>query len=745
MYRIVGCLFLCACLLLVAGCQQKIADKDNPLFQNQESAADQQRHTAEAFANMVLLFNTLENTPILLGLPGASVEIQTVSRLNKWIEYQERNKFWKNDPYYAELSGAFAEMSQKLQQVLDSLRNLRGDEEKITQTVDVSQLITELKGLPEQFLELTKKTGIDFSEEFSVLQNLADRFSRVRNRQEAAVLAAADQIKAETDQLSLLQKNLSSFADLFKIEAFVFHKADADHFKQSIWMRNIANWVNRDQQAPLDRTLALFDWTVRNVDLRLGHVTLPTGQQVLTPVQETWQTLLLGHGTVADRAWVFIELLRQQRIDAALLCLPNEENPDSPIPWAVGVLIDNNIYLFLPDYGLAIPGPKGIRLRQQTDSTKTGALEYRDVATLAQVVEDEALLRQLDTESVRFPIDSDQLKESIVLSAETPSSASERMSLVQKELSGEEAVLLYQPFQNLSDRFSQQPYVKDVRHWNHPFAALYERQTHPERVDGMMLPFRFVDPTTNRTSLWSGRVLYFLGKHAGPESAITHYQEAKMPDRKFQELVRSQTIAMTPEMQATFALAKLNAHYWLGLTCLETGRPALAQEYFEDVARSPFLGTGQFWTYALAYNLGRALEEQGEYERAVQQYERYARAPSTRGNALRSKWITREGHLKETTVHETAVAEQDVESVTEPNAESVEEPTSDSTTEPTSESATQPDVPLTAEPVQQPAVEENVIKEPVEEMPLIEEKVETEPVVEEVILVEPQLLEEPPN
>ncbi|MGL6226547.1 MAG: tetratricopeptide repeat protein [Thermoguttaceae bacterium] len=725
MYRIVGCLFLCACLLLVAGCQQKIADKDNPLFQNQESAADQQRHTAEAFTNMVLLFNTLENTPLLLGLPGASVEIQTVSRLNKWIEFQERNKFWKNDPYFAELSGAFAEMSQKLQQVLDSLRNLRGDEEKITQTVDVSQLIAELKGLPEQFQELTKKTGIDFSEEFSVVQNLADRFSRVRNLQEAAVLASADQIKAETDQLLLLQRNLSSFSELFKIDAFVFHNADADHFKQSIWMRNIANWVNRDQQAPLDRAIALFDWTVRNVDLRLGHVTLPTGQQILTPVQEPWQTLLLGHGTVADRAWVFIELLRQQRIDAALLCLPNEENPDSPIPWAVGVLIDNNIYLFLPDFGLAIPGPKGVALRQQADSTKTSELEYVDVATLAQVVENEALLRQLDTEGVRFPIDSDKLKESIVLIAETPSSASERMSLVQKELSGEEAVLLYQPFQDLSDRFSQQPYVKDVQHWNHPFSALYERQTHPERVDGMMLPFRFVDPTTNRTSLWSGRVLYFLGKHAGPESAITHYQEAKMPDRKYQELVQSQTIAMTPEMQATFALAKLNAHYWLGLTCLETGRPALAQEYFEDVARSPLLGTGQFWTYALAYNLGRALEEQGEYERAVQQYERYARAPGARGNALRSKWLTREGHLKETTAQNTAVAEPVVE--------------------PTSESTTQPAVPLTAGPVQQPAVEENVIKEPVEEMPLIEEKVETEPVVEEVILVEPQLLEEPPN
>ena len=55
----------------------------------------------------------------------------------------------------------------------------------------------------------------------------------------------------------------------------------------------------------------LFDWTIRNIALDRDSLDR-------TP-QMPWETLLLGHGTAMERAWVFILLARQQGLDAAVL------------------------------------------------------------------------------------------------------------------------------------------------------------------------------------------------------------------------------------------------------------------------------------------------------------------------------------------------------------------------------------------------------------------------------------------
>ena len=36
-------------------------------------------------------------------------------------------------------------------------------------------------------------------------------------------------------------------------------------------------------------------------------------------IHHPWQALVYGHGTAAHRAWVFVELCRQQEIDAVLI------------------------------------------------------------------------------------------------------------------------------------------------------------------------------------------------------------------------------------------------------------------------------------------------------------------------------------------------------------------------------------------------------------------------------------------
>ena len=67
----------------------------------------------------------------------------------------------------------------------------------------------------------------------------------------------------------------------------------------------------------LERAKNLFDWTVRNIQLE------PDDPNRIP--QFPWETLLFGRGTATERAWVFILLLRQLDIDAAVLAV--DEGP----------------------------------------------------------------------------------------------------------------------------------------------------------------------------------------------------------------------------------------------------------------------------------------------------------------------------------------------------------------------------------------------------------------------------------
>ena len=47
-------------------------------------------------------------------------------------------------------------------------------------------------------------------------------------------------------------------------------------------------------------------------------------------IQYPWQALVYGHGTVAHRAWVFVELCRQQQIDALRQGVTLSDGPTRP-------------------------------------------------------------------------------------------------------------------------------------------------------------------------------------------------------------------------------------------------------------------------------------------------------------------------------------------------------------------------------------------------------------------------------
>ena len=111
--------------------------------------------------------------------------------------------------------------------------------------------------------------------------------------------------------LSTLPKPLADLPQVKDLGRMDFSRFDGYALQEAVWLRDVGLWARGDALDDLDRAKSLFDWTVRNIQLDAdGPNRVP-----LFP----WETLLFGHGTATERAWVFILLARQVGIDAAML------------------------------------------------------------------------------------------------------------------------------------------------------------------------------------------------------------------------------------------------------------------------------------------------------------------------------------------------------------------------------------------------------------------------------------------
>lgn len=184
-----------------------------------------------------------------------------------------------------------------------------------------------------------------------------------------------------------------------------FFPFEGDVLQEAVWLRDIANSATRSSDEPLQRAVALFDWTVRNI-----HAETEGG----THGQLPWHTLMLGRGDVRDRAWVFMLLARQLGLTVAMLEL--RDPPATPAPigttgrdeprvpaagagreWIPALLVGKELYLFEHRLGTPVPGPGG-----------------QGVATLAEARSDPAVLRQLDVPGYPYPVTAEQLRNQAV-------------------------------------------------------------------------------------------------------------------------------------------------------------------------------------------------------------------------------------------------------------------------------------------------------------------------------------------
>jgi hypothetical protein len=487
-----------------------------------------------------------------------------------------------------------------------------------------------------------------------------------------------------------LPKPLDELPQVKNLAQMEFSPFDGFALQEAAWLRDVSVWAKGDGLDDLDRAQSLFDWTIRNVQLDVDHPNrIP---------QFPRETLLFGHGTASERAWLFILLLRQLDIDAALLAIdegreergegkaeggegkglgtsvpskskpkkPTSAQPDKTVakrqtarllrPWCVGVLIEGQVYLFDTVSGVSIPAPNGVKLDE------AGQLAIRP-ATLAQVVADDKLLRRMDyDESHEYGVKSSDLKGVTALLEASPPYLARSMKAIQSQLSGARKMVLSASPSEQAKRWKAAR-VDDCRLWLLPYSTLHLRSHIDWRVyqvwmkDVIPLYLVYEEKQSTRTRAASkdplevedsqGPRVSQTVAHAAPlykgrvlylKGKLTGDEGAIHYLQIARPSLRSLAMSSADEGEKQAKLwAKQDASYWLGLIQYQRGNYPAAIEYFMKYTIEAYPNGP--WTPGARYNLARTYAAKGETMRAILLYGSSSAFPGYEGDLLRAKWL----------------------------------------------------------------------------------------------------------
>jgi hypothetical protein len=403
--------------------------------------------------------------------------------------------------------------------------------------------------------------------------------------------------------LESLPNELQQLPSIQALNRMNFNIHDGRTLMEAVWLRNVSEMVKDGLDDPgggdkVALASALFDWTVRNIQLD------PDGGPDSPLLHFPWQIVFYGHGTAADRMWVFIRLARQQQIPAVVLGLPDPQSADGIRPWCVGVLDQGELYVFDPRLGLPIPGPAA-------GPDDRDAL-LRRPATLSQLASDDRLLRQLDLDGAAYPIRADDLRETVVLLEAMPSDVSPRMRLIEQRLTGTGRLVLSVNASQMGQSIAGLAGVSEVRLWTRPFRTIELHGEMPREV--RELAYNEFTTFLNMPFLWKARSLHLYGLHDGTEGANQLYMNSR-PPKQFLE-----TQPADSELRMMAEVGKQCASYWLGLSNLDRGNLSAAEDFFRKRTIEDW--PAGIWTDGAAYNLGRSFEITARKEHAEERADR---------------------------------------------------------------------------------------------------------------------------
>jgi hypothetical protein len=383
-----------------------------------------------------------------------------------------------------------------------------------------------------------------------------------------------------------------------------FTQRDANFVRNAILCHQIVDQETILSKNDRERTVKLFEFVVRNVVLTPDTQALP-----LT----LYEILLFGRGSEEQQAWVFAELLRQLRIDSAILETKAEDagKPD----WIFAVFLDEGTYLF--DFHLQIPVP---------NDPVTEELEIRTPATLAQVFERPELLSSLRELGSHVPT-AEALKTAEIQILAESAHWSPRMKALNSQLAGENFLL----FDGLLDHEGGQGALNRVtafakHYWEQPrisvsnlpdrqsreFWQIEENSSKAQALAVRRDPFRApldmkIDSLTGQPrqipsqQQWTSRLAQLQGKFS---EAVRSYGLIRLDEKKKSSAMTAEDLK-NPFLQVylrTHQLASQDAHFWVAISQLELDEFEEASDTFADYQKQFPKGR---WSDALPYLWGK--------------------------------------------------------------------------------------------------------------------------------------------
>jgi tetratricopeptide (TPR) repeat protein len=397
---------------------------------------------------------------------------------------------------------------------------------------------------------------------------------------------------------------------LDQLKAERYSTQDGERLRDCVLFRKVSEYAVGSADNDLGRVLNVFDHVIRNIDLVPRHYeNLP-----LTP----YESYTFGSGTAEDRAWIFIGILRQLKIDAVIVsprrvdgaevATPGESTGS---PFLVGVLLNDNVYLFEPRFGLP--------LRPASEDA---------VATLAQVIAAPDLLKQFDLDADHpSPYSADGLREPRFEIVGDPSLFSSRMRTLQSQFSGTQTTVLSDPLQDvdgnpgllarMAKAGAKQGPPDSVRLWSYAgsqlaaYAALSEDQQ--GKLAGLKAVWnapRVVENPEAGVPVRRRKLIHARTAHVGGDfdDAIVAYGLVRLigPTRpgSIDQFVNNQ--------------AADHAFFWKGICQYEKGDFRGAVDTFEKYLKQSASGS---WQAACRYQLARSQAATGNLAAAIKTLE----------------------------------------------------------------------------------------------------------------------------
>lgn len=382
--------------------------------------------------------------------------------------------------------------------------------------------------------------------------------------------------------------------------------ADVLALRDQRWLADVAATARGDAIDDLDVAGALFEWTVRSLAIASDPPMVPSEANPGARWFSTGEILLAGRASAAQRAWVFLELVRHAGLDGVMLAT-GDANGGAPRPWIPAVLSGGEAYLFDPGYGMPIPGPGG-----------------EGVATARQAAADPAILAAMSLPDRPYPVQAGDVARLSVLVAATPWSLSKRMHHLDRQLAGarkvdlsiDAAAVARRALAALPDAVGGDgDATTRAGLWEFPWESIVRRRAQRPAVEAAIgkelgvMTLAIQQTSGNRETrafrpLYAARLREFRGQFDGPDGAKVAYLAARPGNSVIADVIRGVPEQQAQQMKRVYDELKGDATYWLGVLTLAEKEYETAVDYLDRMTLQA--NPDGIWSDAARVNLARA-------------------------------------------------------------------------------------------------------------------------------------------